>query len=69
MAKAEKQQDLPQATTEITHSASAREELRRRLEDDVQRFLKTGGLIEDVPINVRADPPKKPENNYGRGSI
>lgn len=51
------------------HCAAAREQLRKQLAADVEAFLSEGGEIEDVPINVRADPPKRPENNYGRGSI
>jgi len=51
------------------HSISAREPERRSLADDVERFLSQGGSIVDVPKDFRADPPKKPENNYGRGSI
>lgn len=51
------------------HSISAREPERRGLADDVERFLQQGGQIKAVPKDFRADPPKKPENNYGRGSI
>ncbi len=51
------------------HSISAREPERRSLADDVERFLQKGGEIKAVPKDFRADPPKKPENNYGRGSI
>ena len=59
----------PVAASEATHSVAARETLRQQLANDVEEFLKRGGEIQDVPINVRADPPKKPENNYGRGSL
>lgn len=59
----------PAVTPEVLHSVAARENLRKQLANDVEEFLKQGGEIESVPINVRADPPKKPENNYGRGSI
>lgn len=42
---------------------------RTRLADDVEQFLATGGEVKEIPKGERADPPRKPENNYGRGSI
>lgn len=51
------------------HSISAREPLRSRLADDVEAFLAGGGSIEEVPKDFRADPPKRPQSTYGRGSI
>ena len=51
------------------HTVSARDEVRDQLQDDIEAFLAKGGAIEDVARNVRADPPRKPENNYGRGAI
>ncbi len=62
--------EAPEAMVlDAEHSISAREPERRSLADDVERFLQTGGEIQSVPKDFRADPPKKPENNYGRGSI
>lgn len=51
------------------YSPEAREEQRGQLADDVKKFLKSGGKVAEVAKGERADPPKKPENNYGRGSI
>ena len=51
------------------HSVDARASVRDQLADDVARFLDGGGRVEEVPKNFRADPPRRPENNYGRGSI
>lgn len=51
------------------HNVSAREPDRRSLANDVEQFLQKGGEIRSVPKDFRADPPKKPENNYGRGSL
>ena len=51
------------------HSVEARSAVRGQLADDVARFLKTGGSVQEVPKDYRADPPRAPENNYGRGSI
>jgi SutA-like transcriptional regulator len=55
--------------TEALHTVAAREDVRKQLAADVEAFLKRGGAIQDVAQDVRADPPKKPESNYGRGSI
>jgi len=51
------------------HSSAARAALRDTIAADVEAFLKRGGSIEKVAADQRADPPKKPESNYGRGSI
>ena len=47
------------------NSLFARERLRRQLQDDIAAFLQRGGKITEVPPNVTADPPRKPENHYG----
>lgn len=44
---------------------SAREHLRVQLQSDVEVFLAQGGKISEIPQNVVADPPKKPQSNYG----
>ncbi len=54
---------------EGVYSPEAREEERSDIADAVEAFLKSGGKVTEVPKGERADPPKKPENNYGRGSI
>jgi hypothetical protein len=51
------------------HSVQAREPIRNRLEADVEAFLECGGNIEEVPKDLRADPPKRPQSTNGRGSI
>ena len=56
-------------TTPDVHSVEAREPVRSEIASDVEEFLNRGGEIEEVPRNFRADPPRRPENNYGRGSI
>lgn len=50
-------------------TVSSREAERRRLEEDMKRFLSGGGKITQVDPNVRMDPPKKPESNYGSRPI
>ena len=56
------------AEGEALHTVAAREDLRRKLAADVEAFLKRGGAIQDVPQDAKAEPAKKPENTYGRGS-
>lgn len=46
-------------------SAAAREAMRRQLQNDVEAFLARGGKISEIPPNVVADPPRKPQSNYG----
>lgn len=50
-------------------SPSAKEDLRRELEDEVARFLAQGGRIQQIDPDVTADPPRKPESNYGSKPI
>ena len=50
-------------------SISSREEARRELEADMERFLSKGGNIQSIEKDVRADPPRKPESNYGSRPI
>ena len=44
---------------------ASKEAERRRLQEEVEAFLQKGGRIEEVAPNVVADPPKRPESNYG----
>jgi hypothetical protein len=54
--------------SDALHTVAAREDLRRKLAADVEAFLKRGGAIQDVPQDTRAEPQKKPDSSYGRGS-
>lgn len=56
-------------TTEEVHGIELREQARQSLAADIEAFLSDGGKVESIEANLRADPPKRPENNYGRGSI
>lgn len=51
------------------HSIQARQPVRSRLAADVEAFLAKGGNVEEVPKDFRADPPKRPQSTYGRGSL
>jgi len=46
-------------------SIASRQKIRDELEDQVAAFLARGGKINEVPANVTADPPKKPNPDYG----
>ncbi|MFK4751697.1 MULTISPECIES: hypothetical protein [Oceanospirillaceae] len=50
-------------------SSTAHNELRDSLEGDVEAFLSRGGRIQQVDDNVMADPPRKPQSNYGSRPI
>ena len=55
--------------TEEVYSPEAKAGERSQLAADVEAFLNAGGKLREVPRGERADPPRKPENNYGKGSI
>tara|TARA_R110001592_G_scaffold127070_1_gene338596 strand:- start:9461 stop:9652 length:192 start_codon:yes stop_codon:yes gene_type:complete len=46
-----------------------RENIRQKLNSDIENFLNNGGNVQRVENNVRADPPKKPSMNYGSAPI
>ena len=50
-------------------SLSSKEAARRQLEQDMAKFLGGGGTIKAIEPNVHADPPRKPESNYGSRPI
>lgn len=49
----------------IETSLNAKEAERLRIHEEVQAFLKQGGKIDRISSDIVADPPKKPESNYG----
>ncbi len=52
-----------------TRSVTSRHRLRSQVEDDIARFLQSGGSIDQIAPDVTADPPRKPESNYGSRAI
>lgn len=50
-------------------SLSSREAERRQLQADMEHFLSGGGQIQQIEKDVRMDPPRKPESNYGSRPI
>lgn len=53
----------------VSTSSAARDEMRQAMQDDVAAFLAKGGQITQVDDNVMADPPRKPQTNYGSRPI
>jgi len=51
------------------HTIRAREAERELLRADIDAFLKGGGKVTSVAADLRTDVPRKPQNNYGRGSL
>lgn len=51
------------------HTIRARQSLRDAIANDLEEFLNNGGSVKTVEANLRADPPRPPQNNYGKGSI
>lgn len=56
--------DMPNSAT-----IAERKRLRTEVADEIEAFLQGGGSITTVDDNVRADPPRKPESNYGSRPI
>jgi len=56
--------DMPNSAT-----IAERERQRSEVASEVEAFLAQGGGITSVEANLRADPPKKPESNYGSRPI
>lgn len=46
-------------------SQEERARAREQLNADVEAFLASGGNIKKIDVNVMADPPKRPQSNYG----
>lgn len=57
-------EDLPSSAT-----IAERQRQRDEMASDIEAFLAKGGEVTSVERNVRADPPKKPESNYGSRPI
>ena len=56
---------VPHTVEPDTGDQAERERAREQLEADVEAFLAGGGKIQEVDVNVMADPPKAPQSNYG----
>lgn len=58
-------------TEDLPNSATIAERQRQRdqVAAEIEAFLAQGGGITKIEDNLRADPPKKPESNYGSRPI
>ncbi len=45
--------------------SAERDSMRLKILCDVEDFLAGGGAIREIAPNIVADPPKKPQSNYG----
>lgn len=50
-------------------TVTSRATIRSQLSDEVEKFLAQGGNINQIDPNVMADPPRKPQSNYGSRPI
>lgn len=50
-------------------TVTSRAKIRTELSDQVEEFLASGGKIAAIDPNVMADPPRKPQSNYGSRPI
>jgi len=53
----------------VMRSIASRKKLRNKMDADVEAFLRGGGQISEIEDNVMADPPRKPQSNYGSRPI
>ena len=68
-ASSSKEKDKDIIADAETLSVSSKEEARRQLEEEMERFLAAGGKIRQIPPDESADPPKRPSGGYGSRSI
>jgi hypothetical protein len=54
---------------EALPSVEAKQKERDALARAMDEFLSRGGKVQEVEVNVVADPPKKPESKYGSRPI
>jgi hypothetical protein len=59
-----KDEDVPEERT-----VSSRQGLRDEMARQIEEFLSRGGQIKEIDPNVTADPPRKPESEYGSRPI
>lgn len=50
-------------------TVASRQKLREEMAADVEAFLARGGKIAQIEPNVTADPPRKPDSDYGSRPI
>ncbi|WP_094705281.1 hypothetical protein [Hahella sp. CCB-MM4] len=61
--------DEPAKEVFQTETQSMKKVIRDQLQSDIEAFLQRGGTVQNIEDNVRADPPRKPDLQYGSGPI
>lgn len=64
--EAERTLDMPPP---LNHTPETRKSMREQMASEVEAFLKAGGRVQVVEEGERADPPRKPESQYGSRPI
>lgn len=57
-------EEIPEERT-----VASRQKLRDEMSKEIEDFLARGGKIDHVEPNVTADPPRKPDSDYGSRPI
>lgn len=55
--------------TAESRTIASRSKIRDKVAEDIAAFLSQGGAIDEIAPDVTADPPRKPESNYGARAI
>lgn len=50
-------------------TVASRQHLREQMAREIEEFLARGGKINQIEPNVTADPPRKPDSDYGSRPI
>lgn len=67
--EATKEASAEAADDALVSSAEEKEKQRLAMAAEVEAFLSRGGKIQEVGVNVMADPPRKPQTSYGSRPI
>lgn len=57
-------EDVPEERT-----VASRQKMREEMSKEIEEFLARGGRIQHIEPNVTADPPRKPDSDYGSRPI
>ncbi len=57
-------EDVPEERT-----VASRQKMRDEMSKEIEEFLARGGKIAQIEPNVTADPPRKPDSDYGSRPI
>ncbi|WLQ12257.1 hypothetical protein O5O45_21260 [Hahella aquimaris] len=60
---------VKQAANSESQSLAIKNKIREQLQSDIEAFLQRGGQVQTIANDVRADPPRKPDMQYGSNPI